>query len=238
MQLNISNIALFIGNYGSGKTEVAVNYATNRKAAGHKVRIADLDIVNPYFRSREVKRILEELGVEVVVPEDRLLDADLPVVVPGIKGMIENPVGINILDVGGDDAGATVLGSLHQALVAANYDMLQVVNVKRPFTENVEDTIKITREIEAASRLKVTGVVGNSHLMDETDAAVIREGYVYAKAVAKALGVEVKFITCEERLLNDFEEGEFDCPVLPITRQMLPPWRRREKLGSQNFKLS
>lgn len=238
MEIEIANIALFIGNYGSGKTEVAVNYATNRKAAGFRVRIADLDIVNPYFRSREVKKILEELGIEVVVPEDRLLDADLPVVVPGVKGMIESPDGVNILDVGGDDVGATVLGSLHQALVNAKYDMLQVVNAKRPFTETVEDTIKITREIEAASRLKVTGVVGNSHLMDETDAAVVREGYVYAKAVAQALGVPVKFITAEERLLGEFAEGEFDCPVLPIMRQMLPPWRRREKLGSQNFRLS
>ena len=238
MDLKLQAVVLFIGNYGSGKTEVAVNFAVNRLSQGIRVRIADLDVVNPYFRSREVHDILEAKGIGVVVPENRLMDADLPVVVPQIRGLIEHPDGIAILDVGGDDAGATVLGSLHDAFLRSPYDMLQVVNVKRPFTENVNDTLAITREIEAASRLNVTGVVGNSHLMDLTDAQTVRDGYFYAKEVADALGVELKFITCEERLLAQLDPGEFSCPVLPITRQLLPPWRRRQALGSQRFLLS
>ena len=236
--MDIKPVVLFIGNYGSGKTEVSVNFAVNQKAAGHMVQIADLDVVNPYFRSREVRDVLEAKGIEVILPAQYLMNADLPVVVPQIRGIIQQPKDIAILDVGGDDVGATVLGSLYESLSISPHDMLQVVNINRPFTETPEDTLIITREMEAASRLKVTGIVGNSHLMDHTTVETIYRGYEYTVQVAEALGLPVAFITCEERLLDELRTEEFDCPVLPITRQMLPPWRRRQKLGSQNFLLS
>jgi len=228
---------LIVGNYGSGKTEVAVNLAVNRLKYG-PVQVVDLDVVNPYFRSREVRSILEAKGVEVIVPEERLIEADLPVVVPQIRGAILKPKGLAILDVGGDNVGATVLGSLNDELVSRPHDVLQVVNVKRPFTETVEGCVAITREIEAACRLKVTGVIGNAHLMDETDEKTILDGYKHARGVAEALGVPLKFITCEERVLATLDRAAIRCPILPLSRQMLPPWRRRQALGSQNFLLS
>jgi len=237
-QLDLKPVVLFIGNYGSGKTEVSVNFAVNRRAAGQQVQIADLDVVNPYFRSREVRDLLEAKGIEVILPDQQLMNADLPIVVPQIRGLIKQPKGTAILDVGGDDVGATVLGSLHDELSTSPHDMLQVVNISRPFTETADDTLIITREIEAAGRLKVTGIIGNSHLMDHTTVETIYRGYEYTMQVANSLNLPVRFITCEARLMDELRTEEFDCPVLPIERQMLPPWRRRNKLGSQNFLLS
>jgi len=246
MDIQLEPVVFFIGNYGCGKTEVAVNFAVHRRATGIPVRVADLDLVNPYFRSREVREILESKGIEVIVPEGALAQSELPIVVPQIRGAIEKTQektpdgkqGITLLDVGGDDVGATVLGSLQPVIQAVPHDMVQVVNAMRPFTETAGDTERITRMIEKAARVKVTGVVGNTHLMDSTDVETIRQGHEYAKEVARVLGVSLKFITCEDRLMNELEPREFDCPVLPITRQLLPPWKRRKKPGSQNFLVS
>ncbi len=238
MDIRLQPVVIFIGNYGSGKTEVSVNFALHQIEKNMPVRIVDLDIVNPYFRSREVRETMKEYGIEVIVPQDQFLQADLPVVVPQMKGAIQNENGCSILDVGGDDVGATVLGSFKQAISQAHVDLLQVVNVKRPFTETVEGALRISAEIEQAAKQNVTGIVGNSHLMGDTDVATIREGYEYAQEVAAAKGVPLAFITCEKRLLPELDPGEFACPVLPIERLLLPPWQRREKLGSQNFLLS
>ena len=236
--LDLQPVVIFIGNYGSGKTEVAVNLAFSSRRAGMIVQIADLDVVNPYFRSREVRVELEAMGIEVITPNERWIDADLPIVVPQIKGVIQKPKGRAILDAGGDDVGATVLGSLQDVLIRCPHDMLQVVNINRPFTEDVQGCLGVTKEIEKAARLKVTGIVGNSHLMDETDPKTILQGYELAQEVAKALQVPLKFITCEQGLLRDLDISSIECPVLPITRMLLPPWRRRQKVGSQNFLLS
>lgn len=230
-------VVLFTGNFGSGKTEVAVNFALNRLGLGCPVQIADLDVVNPYFRTREVCEILSGFGIDVVVPEHSLLMADLPVVVPQIRGIIDRPKGISILDVGGDDVGATVLGSLRDSILRADHDMLLVVNQMRPFTDSVKGCLKIAREIEAAARLKLTGVVGNSHLMDETTPSIIEEGARFAHEVAEELKVPVRFVTSEERLIPDLDIGRLGCPLLPLTRQMLPPWRRRQKVGPKTFLL-
>lgn len=103
MEINLKPVVLFIGNYGSGKTEVAVNFAVNRSGSGITVQVGDLDLVNPYFRCREVKELLQAKGIEVLVPEENLLNADLPILIPQIQGAIKKPKGLLILDVGGDN---------------------------------------------------------------------------------------------------------------------------------------
>jgi len=238
MNINLKPVVLFIGNYGSGKTEVSVNFAVNRISTGSVVQIADLDLVNPYFRSREVRELMEEKGIEVIIPESGYLNADLPILVPEVQGSIAQPKGITILDVGGDNVGATVLGSLKSVLENSSFDMLQVVNAMRPFTETVEGCTNITKEIEQAARAKVTGIVGNTHLMEHTTTETIYEGYEYSVEVAEKLKVPLVFITCETRILPELDTSRIKCPVLPLTRQLLPPWQRKQKLGSQNFLLS
>ena len=236
--IDLQPVVIFVGNYGSGKTEVAVNLAFSSKQKGMSVQIADIDVVNPYFRSREVRVEMESMGIEVITPDERWIDADLPIVVPQIKGVIQKPRGRAILDAGGDDVGATILGSLQDVLIRCPHDLLQVVNINRPFTEDAAGCLGITKEIETAARLKVTGIVGNSHLMDDTDPQTIIRGYELAKEVANSLDVPLNFITCELGLMQELDLSLIECPILPITRMLLPPWRRRRKVGSQNFLLS
>jgi hypothetical protein len=219
-------LILIVGNYGSGKTEVAVNLAIHL-ARKQSVSIADLDIVNPYFRCREARGEMEGHGIRVVNPEGEYEQADLPIVLPEIRGLMQGGNGTVILDVGGDDVGARVLSSLADVLRDQRYDMLQVLNAKRPFTDSVEGCLKIRSEIEAASRLRVTGFISNTHLLEETDAATVLDGLGLARAVGQASGMPVAFVTANENLQDAIDPEKTECPVLWIQRRMLPPWKLR-----------
>lgn len=228
-------VVVITGNYGSGKTEVAVNWALWLRRAGYQVTIADLDVVNPYFRCREAAALMESVGIRVLAPRGEMHHAELPIIMPEIGGAIEHAAGITILDVGGDDDGARVLASLSGFF--GEYDMLQVVNQRRPFTDTVGGCLKIQREIQGSSRLRVTGLISNAHLMDETDAAVITQGAEFAREVGRAGDQPLRFVTIERRLLDQVDIDRLESDVLVLDRLMLPPWRRREKLGSDNFLL-
>ncbi len=223
-------LVMIVGNYGSGKTEVSVNLALKLAAAGKKVIIADLDIVNPYFRSREAGALMEAAGIEVVIPPGEQQYADLPIVVPRIKAMLE-PAGedFSIFDVGGDDVGARMLSSLHQALAGGPYSLLQVINSRRPFTDTVEGCVKMMRMIEESSRLKVSGLIVNAHLVDQTTVDVVVEGYELAAKVSAASGVPVEFVAAMGKLAQAPEILALDVPVFAIERNMLPPWLRTGK---------
>ena len=127
-EIDLSGIVIIAGNYGSGKTEVSINLAVERKRAGLAVRIADLDLVNPYFRTREAKDTLASLGIEVVLPPEEYLQADLPILSPLVAGMIRQPEQLTLLDVGGNDVGARVLAALGDVIKGQSVQMLQVVN--------------------------------------------------------------------------------------------------------------
>ena len=219
-------VVLIVGNYGSGKTEVAVNLAI--RLSGHqKVSIADLDIVNPYFRCREARNEMESFGIRVINPEGDYQAADLPIVLPEVRGAVLDEEGTLIFDVGGDDVGARVLSSLADVFAGRSCTMLQVLNAKRPFTETVEGCLKIKSEIEAASRLRITGLVSNTHLLEETDTSTVLEGLRLAREVARASGLPVSFVTANEDLRDGFDAENVGCPVLWIKRRMLPPWKLR-----------
>ena len=217
-------IVLIVGNYGSGKTEVAVNLAI-RLSAQQDVSIADLDIVNPYFRCREARHEMEAFGVRVINPEGEYQAADLPIILPEIRGAVLAEKGTLIFDVGGDDVGARVLSSLADVFADRPYAMLQILNARRPFTQTAEGCLKIGREIEAASRLQVTGLVSNTHLLEETDAETVLDGLRLAREVGAEAGLPVSFVTANESLRGAFDVDQADCPVLWIKRRMLPPWK-------------
>ena len=143
-------ILIVTGNYGSGKTEISVNLALGLKATGQPVTIIDLDLVNPYFRAREAIDVLEKNDVNVIVPSGEHYYADLPILVPQVRAKIIQPDGYVVLDVGGDDVGARVLASFSDVLTTEIYEMFFVVNISRPFTENVEGINRILREIETS----------------------------------------------------------------------------------------
>ncbi len=217
-------IVLIVGNYGSGKTEVAVNLAIQLSARG-QVSIADLDIVNPYFRCREARNEMEGFGIRVINPEGPYQAADLPIILPEIRGAAKDANGTLIFDVGGDDVGARVLSSLADVVADGSCTMLQVVNAKRPFTETLEGCLRIKGEIENASRLKVTGLVSNTHLLEQTETQTIHEGLRLTREFAQTAGLPIAFVTVNEELRDSFDVDEAGCPILWIQRRMLPPWK-------------
>ncbi len=226
MKIDLNGIVVICGNYGSGKTETALNLAVTKRLEGIDVKIGDLDLVNPYFRTREARKYLENLGVDVVLPDNQYMHADLPILTPAVAGMIKQPSTLTILDAGGDDTGVTVLAALADHLEDKNVNMLQVINPFRPFTENVEGCIKIKEEIENTSKIKITGVVSNSNLIDETEPEHIYKGYDLLKDVSSATGLEIKFITAGAHLISQLELDRFTCPVLKIDRKLNFPWKR------------
>lgn len=223
--LPVAAIMGFVGNYGSGKTEVAVNTALQLAATGRQVNVADLDIVNPYFRCRQALGPLEERGVRVLVPRGANIHAELPILLPEVRGLLSRPDEVSILDVGGDDVGARALSHLAPDFPPpTEYKLLQVINRQRPFTDTVEGCLRMRDQIEQSSRLRVTGLVANNHLMDETTPDIIEQGHEFACEVAERAGVSVELVVVSSHLVGEVEMSGFDAPVLVIDRQMTPPW--------------
>jgi len=221
-------LLMLVGNYGSGKTEVCVNLAITAARAGRTVQIADLDIVNPYFRCREARLRMERYGIRVVAPTGAQAFADLPIVLPELRGMLQPPEGtLTIFDVGGDDVGARVLASLRGSV--ADYQLWQVINSKRPFTNTVEGCVQMRELVEAAARLNVTGLVANSHLIDQTTADVVVEGWELARDVATSTGVPVRCVAVMGELIKAPQIGRIVAPCLKMERHMLPPWTQPDE---------
>ncbi len=234
MEIDLKGIVIIVGNYGSGKTEVSINLAVHRKRAGVDVRIVDLDLVNPYFRTREARDPLANLGIDVVLPPEQYLKADLPILSPLVAGIIRQPGELTLLDVGGDDVGATVLATLEDNFKDKALRVLQVVNPLRPFTETIEGCLKIRDAIEHASRLTIDGLIGNANLIDETTPDHIHNGYEFVKTLSQRSGLPLAFITIARQLLTAMDLGRFSCPVLTIERQLVPPWQKPFEFAKHN----
>ncbi len=225
-------LVMIAGNYGSGKTEVSVNLAIHLSAAGHRVQIADLDIVNPYFRCREAGALMERHGIRVVVPPGAQVWADLPIILPEIRGMLHPPEGtVSIFDVGGDDVGARALSAFRPSVGAGGYELWQVVNSRRPFTGTLDGCLAMRRALEAASRFEVTGLVANSHLIDETTPDAVLEGWRLASEVSEKTGLPVRAVAVMDEMADLRELAVIDAPVLRLERYMLPPWLQRDETG-------
>ncbi|HOP08119.1 MAG TPA: cobalamin biosynthesis protein CbiA [candidate division Zixibacteria bacterium] len=220
-------ILIIVGGYGSGKSEVSVNLAAFLARSQSKpVAIADLDIVNPYFRSREATKQLEALGVRSINPTGEQFHSELPIILPEVKGSIQKHEGYLILDVGGDDVGARVLSSLNDAFTPGSYEMLLVLNANRPFTSDLRSSLQMIAKIEASSKLRFTGIISNTHLLEQTDAEMIERGYRLSIEVAREAGVEVSFIAALANVLKKINTEAFDTAVLPLERQLLKPWEQ------------
>ncbi len=226
MDITLRGIVIIVGNYGSGKTEVSIHLALHGNGAGLRTRIADLDLVNPYFRTREAGEILAREGIDLVLPPAKYLHADLPILDPKVAGMLRQPAELTILDVGGDDVGATVLASLKDHLSDTPAHVLQVVNPFRPFTDTLAGCAKIRKEIEGAARLRINGLIGNANMMEETRTADILEGHRFVEQLARESGLPLHFITAPRHLLSEVDRTRIGCPVLAIDRQLVPPWKR------------
>jgi hypothetical protein len=231
LEITLSGIVIIVGAYGSGKTEVAINLAAHMHDLNKTVRLADLDLVNPYFRSREARDSLRRLGIDVVLPPAEYMQADLPILTPAVSGMLRHPSDLTLLDVGGDDAGATVLAALGDALRGKAVQLVQVINPNRPYTDSVSGCLKMREAIEARAQMTITGIVGNANLMELTSEQDILAGYEFCKQVAEAAGLPLVFITTPAALLTRLNKKDIHCPVLALKRQLVPPWKRPEPLA-------
>ena len=228
------NILIFSGTFGSGKSEVAVNTAFYGMEKYEKVAIVDLDVVNPYFRCREARAALEAGGIEVIAPGGEYSSADLPIVLPQIRGRIMNFDGLLILDVGGDDIGARALGSLNDAISKKTYEYLMVLNERRPYTSDLQSTLATIARIEESAKIKATGLVSNTHLMNFTTADTIQQGYRLATEVSKKRELPLAFVTANEEHYNSIVDSSIDCPVMKLERRLPPPWIERPSQSREN----
>jgi len=217
-----SRITFFVGHFGSGKTEIVLNEAVRLAADGVAVTVADLDVVKPYFRSRSARQLLDEAGVRLLVPTGENVFADLPIIVPQIRSALREPGRRVILDVGGDDTGARVIGSFADAIPRDETECLLVLNFRRPSTPDPDRAVAMVRAIEQVGRLPVTGLVSNTHLLDETSVEVVMEGVRMAEETARLVGVPIRAVTVARGLAAELPAG-LSFPVVEMERIVRPP---------------
>ncbi len=209
-------LTLFAGHYGSGKTNIAVNYAMLLREEGKRVCIADLDIVNPYFRTKDSERELTERGITLISPRYANTNVDLPALPAESYRLVQDKSVYGVIDIGGDDRGAYALGRFRDAIKTEDdYRMAFVLNRFRPLTSTVEDTVEIMREIEAASGIKFNCIVNNSNLGKETTKETVLASVEFAEQVGLATGLDVWLHTAEKSVAEELS----GLPVLPLTLQ-------------------
>lgn len=201
--MNFKRITLICGHYGSGKTNVAVNFAFDLKKRYEKTAIADLDIVNPYFRTRDSGEELKNAGIELICSEYAGTNVDIPALPQQMYSITDDKSKKVILDIGGDDRGALALGRLAPAITEENnYQMLMVINCYRPLTRDAQSTIEVMREIEYAGGIRFTGLVNNSNLGEETTAQDVLASAEYANEVSQISGLPLICTTVHNTVFN------------------------------------
>lgn len=220
----MSRIRIFAGHFGSGKTEIALNYAINLAKSGKKVAIVDIDIVNPYFCTRGMKDILEGYGIRLIASDPDLSNAELMVVPAEVNSVFNDKSYEVVIDVGGDEQGAVVLGRYNKYFKEEPYDMYLVVNNKRPLTMNDIDTKEYLKNIEWTSRLKVTELISNTNLSYETSVNDVIQGEKEIEKLSKKLDIPFKYTVCKKDMLEELK-GKTIGELYGIDIYMKPPWR-------------
>ncbi len=205
--MNYKRLTILCGHYGSGKTNIAVNMAFDLASQRDNIAIADLDIVNPYFRSKDSEQEFRDKNIRLICSEFASSNVDLPSMPADLYAITDDKSLSVIMDIGGDDRGAYALGRLRPAILEENdYEMLMVVNKFRPLTPDAPSTIEVMREIEAACGIPFTGIINNSNLAGETTAEDVLGSISYAEEVSKLSGLPVLLTTVEESLYDELKE--------------------------------
>ena len=224
----LKRVSIFAGHYGSGKTNIAVNYALSASKSGNKVSIADLDIVNPYFRTKDSAQVLEENGIRLISSEYANTNVDTPALPSEIYSVFEDKSVYGIIDVGGDDRGALALGRYVPMLLEENnYEMFFVINKYRYLSSTPEETVEIMQEIEQAAGLKFTAIINNSNLGEETTADTVLSSVPYAERIAEITGLEIKLTTVKESLYDELLPNIKN--LMPLKLYVRQSWLRNEE---------
>ncbi len=198
-KFNYKRVTLFAGHYGSGKTNIAVNYAMQMKRDGFAVKMADLDIVNPYFRTKDSAKDLEEMGIELISPQFANSNVDLPALPQEAYSLVQRKDTSAVLDIGGDDRGAYALGRYAPYILEEkDFEMVFVANFYRPLTTTAKEALEVMREIEIACKIPFTGIVNNSNLGNLTTAETVNATKEKAEELSRISGLPVLFTTVKK----------------------------------------
>lgn len=214
-------ITVLVGEFGSGKTELAVNLASYMQKSGMMTAVVDMDLVKPYFRTREHRHRLEAEGVTVVAPQASLAHADLPVMPEGLTRVLFSHEYRVVMDVGGSKS-AIVLGQVRDRIRDNGCEVLLVVNICRPFSANATEVISTMRNIEAVSGLAVTGLVSNTNLGIETTEAHVNAGLKVVKEVSESTGLPLRWLVLPAWMFEGFQS---EVPMLPLHPRTTYPWQ-------------
>ena len=210
-------LTLFAGHYGSGKTNIAVNYALHLAKEGKKVVIADLDIVNPYFRTKDSEKVLTAAGIDLVSPQFANSNVDLPALPAEAYRLVTDRSVYGIMDIGGDDRGAYALGRYVPAIrEEGNYRMVFVANCYRPLTRTSEEAMEVMGEIEQACGLRFTDIINNSNLGTETTPETVLQSQSYIEKLCKLSGLPLFATTAEDKVA---EKLQLPGAVIPMQLQ-------------------
>lgn len=222
--LNLHRLSIITGHYGTGKTEISVNLALLLAQSGKKTALADLDIVNPYFRSRERKGLFEQNGIRLVTSAQECSNADIPALPPEIQTLIQDRSYHAVFDIGGDPVGARVLARFAPAIQNEDHCLIYVVNANRPEASTAEKALQYLRRIEETSTLRCGGIINNTHLCGETTADDVLKGAALAKALSEKTGIPVICHSAVERLLPALRSLE--PKLFQVNIYMKKPWER------------
>ena len=221
----MSRVTIFAGHYGSGKTNIAANYAIKLREEGKEVSIADLDIVNPYFRSKDAKEMLESKGIRFISSPYANSNVDTPALPADAYSITADKSRFAVVDVGGDDRGALALGRYVPGILEENdYEMLFVINKFRPLTSDVPGTLEVMQEIETACRMKFTGIVNNSNLGEDTTAEDVLESQAYADSIAEACGLQIRMTTVSAKLYDELKSNINN--LMPLNLYIRQSWQK------------
>jgi len=218
-----NRITIFTGHFGSGKTEISLNYAFQMAQSGIKTVIVDLDIVNPFFRTADARERLEEKGIKVITPVYANTNVDTPSLPAEISSVFEDKSYHAVLDVGGDDLGARVLSRYNEEILRDDYVHYFVINTKRPMTRNPDEIARMIAEIQESSRLKVDKLVNNANLLDASTPEVIEEASAVIKLVSENLSIPVGLICGMEEVLREYK-GDPGVERLYLNKYIGLPW--------------
>lgn len=227
--LGAKRITVLAGHYGSGKTNIAVNYAMALSENGKKVSIADLDIVNPYFRAKDTADILADMGIRMISSEYANSNVDTPAIPAEAYSIFADKSVYAVVDVGGDDRGALALGRYAPYLLEENnFEMLFVINKYRFLTADAQSTIEVMREIEGASGVRFTGIVNNSNLGEETTYDEVLASLDYAKEVSELTGLPIKMTTVRRELYGELNNEIKN--LQPIGLYVRQSWLKQQEV--------
>lgn len=218
-----NRIRIFTGHFGSGKTEIAINYAVKLWEQKKEACLVDMDIVNPYFSVREVKPILEPMGIRVVAQTIDITTAEISAIPAEVLAAFNNKKYDVVMDVGGDDIGAVALGQFNRFFVQEPYDMYFVINTNRPFTSDADGIMEYIDSIQKSSRLRVSYFINNTNLSYESNVEDILSGQEIIQKVSQKLNIPIKYTCVREDLADKLPDG-IAGEIFKIKLYMKPSW--------------